>query len=216
MPAYRADLTDRVISAEQGKPVALPARGKSIARWTDGDAGNGNGSKRKLPCNGADRGCVASWGPDHLAGNGADFLLVLSSRTLEEPMHEAKQMTMRKPLVRLHTQRAEFPPPCESAASQYRVGLLRFESGRVLVVQGGVFECSSRMNGKPSSPVLRGLGASDGARLLDSNSVSSASPVIRPQSSGSKWSGLTVGARCDAPDRQNAGQTGAGPRVVPL
>ena|SRR6266566_4784382 len=28
------------------------------------------------------------------AGNGADFLLVLSSRTLEEPMHEAKQMTM--------------------------------------------------------------------------------------------------------------------------
>jgi hypothetical protein len=59
------------------------------------------------------------------------------------------------------------PPPCESAASQYRVGLIRFESGRVLVVKGGVFECSSRMNGKPSSPVLRGLGASDGARLLD-------------------------------------------------
>ena len=25
------------------------------------------------------------------------------------------------------------------------------------------------MNGKPSSPVLRGLGASDGAQLLDSN-----------------------------------------------
>src|SRR2546430_9596770 len=32
---------------------------------------------------------------------------------------------------------------------------------------GGVFGCSSRMNGKPSSPVLRGLGASNGARLLD-------------------------------------------------
>jgi hypothetical protein len=29
------------------------------------------------------------------------------------------------------------------------------------------FGCSSRMNGKPSSPVLRGLGASNGARLLD-------------------------------------------------
>ena len=29
------------------------------------------------------------------------------------------------------------------------------------------------MNGKPSSPVLRGLGASDGARLLDSYPVSS-------------------------------------------
>ena len=90
--------------------------------------------------------------------------------------------------MRLHTQRAEFPPPCESAASQYRVGLLRFASGRVLVVQGGVFECSSRMNGKPSSPVLRGLGASDGARLLDSNGavefigITSGLPVIRPQS----------------------------------
>jgi hypothetical protein len=46
-------------------------------------------------------------------------------------------------------------------------GLLRFESGRVLVFHGGVFECSSRMNGKPSSPLLRGLGASDGARLLE-------------------------------------------------
>src|SRR5260370_41851833 len=71
-------------------------------------------------------------------------------------------------LVRLHTRLVDFPPPCESAASQYRVGLLRFESGRVLVFHGGVFGCSSRMNGKPSRPVLRGLGASDGAQLLDS------------------------------------------------
>src|SRR6266436_5260017 len=30
--------------------------------------------------------------------NGADFLLVLSSRTLEEPMHEAKQMTTGQPV----------------------------------------------------------------------------------------------------------------------
>jgi hypothetical protein len=29
--------------------------------------------------------------------------------------------------------RVDSPPPCESAASQYRVGLVRFESGRVLV-----------------------------------------------------------------------------------
>ena len=48
-----------------------------------------------------------------------------------------------------------------------RSDLFCFASGRVLVVHGGVFGCSSRMNGKPSSPVLRGLGASDGARLLD-------------------------------------------------
>ena len=92
-PGYSV-LTDRVISAEQGKPVALPARERPSQDGSDGVAGNGNGSKRRLPCNRADRGCVASWGQDHLAGNGADFLLVLSSRTLEEPMHEAKQMTM--------------------------------------------------------------------------------------------------------------------------
>src|SRR5882672_7737195 len=85
-------------------------------------------------------------------------------------------------LVRLHTRLVDFPPPCETAASQYRVGLLRFESGRVLVFHGGVFGCSSRMNGKPSSPVLRGLGASDGVRLLDPNRVTSELPVIRPQS----------------------------------
>ncbi len=82
-------------------------------------------------------------------------------------MHEAKQMTMAQAIGAASHMPVDFPPPCESAASQYRVGLLRFESGRVLVFHGGIFECSSRMNGKPSSPVLRGLGASDGARLLD-------------------------------------------------
>jgi hypothetical protein len=35
-------------------------------------------------------------------------------------------------------------------------------------IERGQFKVAkSRMNGKPSSPVLRGLGASDGARLLD-------------------------------------------------
>ena len=96
-------------------------------------------------------------------------------------MHEAKQMTTGQPVGAASHTTGGFPPPCESAASQYRVGLLRFESGRVLVVQGGVFECSSRMNGKPSSPVLRGLGASDGARLLDpiNNPVTSELSVMR-------------------------------------
>src|SRR5882724_7414770 len=66
----------------------------------------------------------------------------------------------------------------DSAPSQYRVGLPRFESGCVLVFQGGVFGCSSRMNGKPSSPVLRGLGASNGARLLDQVAESACSTWI--------------------------------------
>jgi len=84
------DLTDRVISVEQGKPLALPARGKSIARWTDGDLRNGNGSKRRPPCNGADRGCFARLGQDHLAGNGADFPLVLNSPLRNRCMKQSK------------------------------------------------------------------------------------------------------------------------------
>jgi len=37
------------------------------------------------------------------------------------------------------------------------------------------------MNGKPSSPVLRGLGASDGARLLDPYRIMEGLPVIQEQ-----------------------------------
>ena len=70
--------------------------------------------------------------------------------------------------MQLHTRLVDSPPLCESAASQYRVGLLRFESGRVLVFYGGVFRVLEPDDGKPSSPVLRGLGASNGARPLDS------------------------------------------------
>src|SRR6266478_5281532 len=94
----------------------------------------------------------------------------------------AKPLYFRgNPLVRLHTRLVDFPPSRESAASQYRVGLLRFASGCVLVFHGGVFECSSRMNGKPSRPVLRGLGASNGARLLDPNRVTSELPVVQEE-----------------------------------
>jgi len=40
------------------------------------------------------------------------------------------------------------------------------------------------MNGKPSSPVLRGLGASDGAQLLDPNRVTSEYPLFGHDQSG--------------------------------
>jgi hypothetical protein len=56
------------------------------------------GASEGCPVIGQIDGCVASWGQHHLAGNGADFLLVLNSRTLEEPMHEAKQMTTGQPV----------------------------------------------------------------------------------------------------------------------
>jgi hypothetical protein len=51
-----------------------------------------------MPCNWVDRGCVTVSGQHHLFGNGADFLLVLNSRTLEEPMHEAEQITTGQPV----------------------------------------------------------------------------------------------------------------------
>jgi hypothetical protein len=51
-------------------------------------------------------------------------------------MHEAKQMTTGQPLVQLHTRPVDSPPPCEAATGQYRVGLISFESGRVLVFMG--------------------------------------------------------------------------------
>ena len=76
LPAYRADLNYRVIPTEQGKPVSLPAKGRSTVRRIDGGAGIGIARKRTLPCNRADRGCVASMGQDYLTGNGADFAMV--------------------------------------------------------------------------------------------------------------------------------------------
>src|ERR1700733_14523732 len=62
LPAYREHLNYLlvVISAEQGKPVSLPARGRSTVRRIDGGVGIGIARKRMLPCNRADRGGVAS------------------------------------------------------------------------------------------------------------------------------------------------------------
>ena len=55
LPAYREHLLYRVTSTEQGKPVSLPARGRSTVRRIDGGAGIGIARKRMLPCNRADR-----------------------------------------------------------------------------------------------------------------------------------------------------------------
>jgi|GraSoi_2013_80cm_1033760.scaffolds.fasta_scaffold01729_3 hypothetical protein len=60
LPAYREHLLYRVTSTEQGKPVALPARGSEVARPIDGEAGMRSGRKRRLFRNGADIGCVSS------------------------------------------------------------------------------------------------------------------------------------------------------------
>ena len=66
LPAYREHLLYRVISTEQDKPVALPARGSEVARPIDGDAGMRSGRKRRLFRNGTDTGCVSS--TDNITG----------------------------------------------------------------------------------------------------------------------------------------------------
>jgi hypothetical protein len=70
-------------------------------------------------------GCVASWGQQDLAGNGAHFSLVLKLETIwrtEEGSNAnddgANRWCSFQYVVWI------FPPPCESAANQYRVGLI--------------------------------------------------------------------------------------------
>ena len=56
LPAYREDLNYRVIPAEQGKPVSLPAKGKEAARLTTAMR-DMRGERKRMPlCNGADTG----------------------------------------------------------------------------------------------------------------------------------------------------------------
>ena len=82
LPAHREHLPYCVTSTEQDKPVSLPARGRSTVRRIDGGAGIGIARKRMLPCNRADRGCVALMGQDYLTGNGADFAMVFKLETI--------------------------------------------------------------------------------------------------------------------------------------
>jgi hypothetical protein len=118
-------LNYRVISTEQGKPVSLPVKGKYTARCTDGDAGSGIARKRMLPCNRADTGCVASMGQYYLTGNGADFAMVFKLETIGRTEEGSKanddgaNRWCSFPRVAWI-----FPPPCDSAANQYRVGLI--------------------------------------------------------------------------------------------
>ena len=80
--------------------------------------------KRMLRCNSADRGCVACSGQHHVAGNGANFSPVLALETVYGTDAGSKANDDGAlPLVRLPTRLVKFPSPCESAVSQYRVGL---------------------------------------------------------------------------------------------
>jgi hypothetical protein len=127
LPASREHLNYLicVISMEQGKPVSLPAKGRSTVRRIDGGAGIGIARKRMLPCNRADRGCVASTGQDHLTGNEADFAMVFKLENICGTDVGSKANDGGA------SRRCSFPhdggfppPPCELAADQYREGFI--------------------------------------------------------------------------------------------
>ena len=50
------DLTHSGMETKHGKPISLPATGKRPAREADGGVGTGTWKKRRLLCNGGDRG----------------------------------------------------------------------------------------------------------------------------------------------------------------
>ena len=67
LPAYRVDLTSRIIPTEQDKSIPLPRnKGNVHRKMNDGGADSRSGRKRRLLCNGADTGCVSRI--DHITG----------------------------------------------------------------------------------------------------------------------------------------------------
>ena len=75
-----------------------------------------------LPCNRADRGCVASTGQHYLTGNGADFAMVFKLETICGTDEGSKANDGGALLlVQLPTRLMDLPPPCELAANSYRV-----------------------------------------------------------------------------------------------
>ena len=88
--------------------------------------GIGNGRKRKPPCNGTDRGCVAWLGQHHSPETEQTSRWCSDARPWVEPMKEATQMTTAQAVGAASRTSLDFPSECESAASQYRVGLVCF------------------------------------------------------------------------------------------
>jgi hypothetical protein len=83
LPAYKEHLNYLVISFQRNRVSPYRSSKEVGSRKVDnGDVGSGNERKRRPPCNGTDRGCVAWPGQHHLAGNGADFPLVLERETM--------------------------------------------------------------------------------------------------------------------------------------
>ena len=77
-----------------------------------------------LPCNRADRGCVASMGQDYLTGNGADFAMVFKLENICGTDVGSKANDGGASRWCSFPHDGGFPPPCELAADQYREGFI--------------------------------------------------------------------------------------------
>ena len=106
-PGYSV-LNYRVIPTEQGKSVSLPARGTSIARWTDGDADSGTEKKRMLPFNRADRGCVALGTTSPRRKRSRLLGGAQTRERLKNQWMKQSKLRRRKLLVQLHTRLVDF------------------------------------------------------------------------------------------------------------
>jgi hypothetical protein len=78
-----------------------------------------------LPCNRADRGCVASMGQDYLTGNGADFAMVFKLENICGTDVGSKANDGGVSRWCSFPRDGGFPPPsCELAADPYREGFI--------------------------------------------------------------------------------------------
>ena len=144
-----ADLNYRVTPTEQGKSISLPfgavkPQGRTMAMWI--------AELRKSECCPVIRQIeVASlvWTTIALPETEQTSQWCSNSRTFEEPMNEAKQMTTAQAVgAASHTPGGFNPSPCELAANQYRVGLIcTYKETASSFFMGAFLERSSRMKG---------------------------------------------------------------------
>ena len=94
-PANRRDLTHAVSQAERGKPDIFPM-GRMVARPTNEIAGKGCWKKRRLRCNGGDRGSNFASCESRQTSN--RFFV---TRELDKPLSEEKQMAVMKAIAEM-------------------------------------------------------------------------------------------------------------------
>jgi hypothetical protein len=128
-----------------------------------------------LPCNRADIGCVASMGQDYLTGNGADFAMVFKLENIcgTDVGSNANDGGASRWCSFPHA--GGFFSPTAVRVGRRSVSSRLYSSvvehGRVLIFQGGVIECSSRMTGNCHVRFLEGWPPAMGAGYSAENLI---------------------------------------------